>query len=176
MALRDAPPRTPLLRAARGLEWMGLVVVLGLAIGTGLGGCSSKPAPAPSRSAPPAANDWSREADRWLGTPYRWGGNGRGGIDCSGFALQIQSRVAGVRLPRTTTEQFRVGSSVDRRALRPGDLIFFNTSGRGVSHVGVVVGGDRFAHASTSRGVTYSRLSEDYWTRRYLGARRVRGR
>jgi cell wall-associated NlpC family hydrolase len=56
--------------------------------------------------------------------------------------------------------------------LQPGDLVFFDTGGRGVSHVGVVVSGDRFAHASTSRGVMYSRLGEEYWTRRYLGARR----
>lgn len=122
-------------------------------------------------SVPPDA--WSREVDRWLGTPYVRGGSGKEGADCSGFVQQVYERVAGVNLPRVTQDQFRVGFEVTRSELRPGDLVFFETTGAGVSHVGVMVGGDRFAHASTSKGVVYSRLSEAYWGSRYLGARRL---
>lgn len=129
------------------------------------------PRPAGAPAAPASA--WSTEADRWLGTPYRTGGTDRNGIDCSGLAQQLHARVGGNRLPRTTTEQFRTGHAIGRADLRPGDLVFFDTLGRGVSHVGVMVGSDRFAHASTSRGVLYSRLAEDYWNRRFVGARRV---
>lgn len=157
----------------------GLVPLLLLA--AWLSGCGS-PAPTPKSGSPPPrspartaipASAWSTEADRWLGTPYRTGGNDRRGIDCSGFAQQVHLKVAGIRLPRTTSDQFRTGRPVARTDLRPGDLVFFDTLGRGVSHVGVMVGGDRFAHASSSRGVMYSRLAEDYWNRRYLGGRRV---
>lgn len=110
-----------------------------------------------------------------MGTPYRWGGNDRQGVDCSGFVQQVHLRVSGVRLPRTTSDQFRFGRPVSRRDLRPGDLVFFDTTGRGVSHVGVVLeaDADRFAHASVSRGVTVARLSEAYWSGRLLGCRRV---
>jgi hypothetical protein len=116
---------------------------------------------------------WQAEADRWIGTPYHRGGDNRAGADCSGFVQQVYLRVAKVSLPRVTRDQFRVGFEVGRSDLRPGDLVFFETLGKGVSHVGLMVGGDRFAHASSSKGVTYSRLSETYWNRQFLGARRL---
>jgi lipoprotein Spr len=146
----------------------------------GGGGQAGRPAPVrvpavSPRTGPravPATSAWVQAADRWVGTPYRLGGGDRRGVDCSGFAAQLHRELTGARLPRTTGDQFRAGRPVSRRELQPGDLVFFDTGGRGVSHVGVMVGGDRFAHASTSRGVMYSRLAEDYWNRRYLGARR----
>jgi hypothetical protein len=116
---------------------------------------------------------WQAEADRWIGTPYHRGGDNRAGADCSGFVQQVYLRVARVSLPRVTQDQFRVGFEVGRSELRPGDLVFFETLGKGVSHVGLMVGGDRFAHASSSKGVMYSRLSETYWNRQFLGARRL---
>lgn len=142
--------------------------------GPALGSPEGRPAPvrAPSGLPQPAASVWAQAADRWVGTPYRLGGNDRRGVDCSGLALQLHRELGGARLPRTSGDQFRVGRPVSRRELQPGDLVFFDTGGRGVSHVGVVVSGDRFAHASTTRGVMYSRLAEEYWNRRYLGARR----
>ncbi len=120
---------------------------------------------------PPEA--WQREADRWVGTPYQRGGDDRSGADCSGFVCQVYRRVARVDLPRTTRDQFLAGFEVGRSDLRPGDLVFFDTQGKGVAHVGLMVGGDRFAHASSSKGVMYSRLSETYWSGRYRGARRL---
>lgn len=116
---------------------------------------------------------WQAEADRWIGTPYHRGGDDLGGADCSGFVQQVYRRVARVELPRITQDQFRAGFEVGRSDLRPGDLVFFETTENGVSHVGLMVGGDRFAHASTSKGVIYSRLSETYWNQRYRGARRL---
>lgn len=134
------------------------------------GGGNVVPRPAPSV----APESWEAEADRWMGTPYRIGGADRQGIDCSGFTGQIYRRVALIQLPRRTIDQYHSGRAVPMRDLQPGDLVFFVTSGISVSHVGVIVSGDRFAHASTSQGVMYSRLSEDYWSRHYVGARRLR--
>lgn len=76
-------------------------------------------------------------------------------------------------LPRTSAAQAKAGTHVDQEDLRMGDLVFFNTSGRGVSHAGIYVGNDQFAHASTSKGVRISKLSESYYKTRYVTARRV---
>lgn len=158
--------------------WRMIVALLGCVVmGQLAGGCGSSsgagsPGVRGSATRVPASA-WSRECSRWEGTPYRWGGNNRRGIDCSGFVVQVYLKVAGVQLPRTSREQYRTGRSVSRRDLRAGDLVFFNTTGRGVSHVGLMVAADRFAHASESRGVTYARLGEAYWTRTYVGGRRV---
>ncbi|MBX3747983.1 MAG: C40 family peptidase [Verrucomicrobiae bacterium] len=145
-----------------------------LLLGVALGGVSCRTGGKVDRhDRGPSVSAWEREVERWMGTPYRWGGDTQRGVDCSGFVQQVHFRVSGVRLPRTTAEQFKVGTAVARRELRPGDLVFFETTGRGVSHVGLSLGGDRFAHASQSRGVVVAGLGEAYWTQRYLGARRV---
>ncbi len=113
-----------------------------------------------------------RSLDTYYGAPYLYGGTSRGGIDCSGLVVAVY-RDQGVELPRTTHEQFRVGESVPRDRLALGDLVFFNTTGRGASHVGIVNGPGTFLHASTADGVVRASLSDPYWTSRYLGARRV---
>lgn len=116
-----------------------------------------------------------REVQRWWGTPYRLGGNKcEIGVDCSAYVQAVFKAVYGVKLPRTTGEQWRVGRPVSPGALRRGDLVFFNTSGRGVSHVGIYLGRGKFTHASNSDGVTINDLSDSYYHKRYLGARRVR--
>lgn len=176
----NLPRRRP---AAGRCRAVAVAAALGLLGGWMLAGCRSTPSPSPSPSAPrspgersvsavPAAS-WQREADRWMGTPYHRGGDGKEGADCSGFVQQVYRRVARVELPRTTRDQNLVGFEVGRSDLSPGDLVFFDTLGSGISHVGVMVGGDRFAHASTSKGVIYSRLSETYWNQRFRGARRL---
>jgi len=109
----------------------------------------------------------------WLGVPYRYGGLDRKGIDCSGFTWQLYRSVAGITLPRSSSRQFGVGVTVSRAALRPGDLVFFSESSRGVFHVGLSLGGDEFAHASVQRGVTISSLHEAYYAARWCGSRRV---
>lgn len=156
-------------RARRTAWTLGLLAAWVLAVA----GCQSGSGPATAAGRRVPASAWRKECDRWQGTAYQWGGNSRRGIDCSGFVQQVCRTVARVELPRTTRDQVRAGRAVRRRDLRPGDLVFFNTTGRGVSHVGLIVEGDRFAHASQSRGVTYARLGEPYWNRTFLGARRV---
>jgi hypothetical protein len=108
----------------------------------------------------------------FYGTPYLYGGTSRRGIDCSGLALAVY-RDQGIVLPRTVRDQFRVGQPVQRDNLAVGDLVFFNTTGRGASHVGIVTGPGRFVHGSTSRGVIEDEMAKEYWNRRFIGARRV---
>jgi cell wall-associated NlpC family hydrolase len=107
------------------------------------------------------------------GEPYRDGGDGPGGFDCSGFTRYVFAQ-HGVALPRGVREQFRIGRNVRPKDLEPGDLIFFTTTDPGPSHVGIAVGGDEFVHAPSSAGVVrVERLSSSYWSARFIGARRL---
>jgi len=119
----------------------------------------------------PAA--WRAAVQPWLGTPYKYGGTDRRGIDCSGFTREMYRTVAGIELPRTAETQFSVGVSVPRTALQPGDLVFFSEAGKGIVHVGISLGGDEFAHASVRRGVTITSLRESWYAARWCGAKRV---
>jgi cell wall-associated NlpC family hydrolase len=109
----------------------------------------------------------------WMGTPYDYGGETRSGTDCSGFTMQMFRQSAGISLPRTTEEQVKLGSPVQRDNLKFGDLIFFNTTGQNPSHVGIYIGDDMFAHASVSFGVTLSSMYSSYYKKRYTEARRI---
>lgn len=111
-------------------------------------------------------------AEEWLGTPYVYGGTSRNGTDCSGFVLNVFRKID-VPLPRTSREQADRGTAVGRENIQPGDLLFFNTTGSGVSHVGIAIGKQKFIHASTSRGVIVSSLDEDYYGERFLFAKKV---
>ncbi|GBD29092.1 D-gamma-glutamyl-meso-diaminopimelic acid endopeptidase CwlS [bacterium HR32] len=137
--------------------------------------------PAATASAPPRREVSSPSrglalvalARRFLGVPYRWGGTGNGGFDCSGFLYTLFQRF-GITLPRTSFAMFRVGRPVSRSELRPGDLVFFTTYARGPSHAGIYVGGGNFIHASSAGGgVRIDPLSKPYYHARYLGARRI---
>lgn len=140
-----------------------------------------RPAPAPvkkqattkSKTTAPATSAWRTEANKWMGTPYRVGGQTRSGMDCSGFAGVVYRNVANVNLPRTTTAQYKASRAISSNQVRPGDLLFFNTSGKGVSHVGISLGGDKFVHASTRRGVIISSFRETYYAKTFLGVRRI---
>ncbi|MEM1054954.1 MAG: NlpC/P60 family protein [Bacteroidota bacterium] len=111
------------------------------------------------------------EGQDWLGTPYRWGGTTRRGIDCSAFVQQLVQQTFDIELPRTTATQVHRGVRISRDDLVPGDLVFFRR--RGVRHVGVYLGGGEFIHASSSRGVTVSTMESGYWARYYWQSRRI---
>ena len=130
----------------------------------------------PVLKAPPSSRSSAvvRVAFNQVGSRYVWGASRPGAFDCSGFTFYVMKQM-GVTLPRTSRAQFGAGRAVSRSALLPGDLLFFRgPSGGGVGHVGIYVGNNRMAHASTpSTGVIVSSLSERYYVSRYIGARRM---
>jgi cell wall-associated NlpC family hydrolase len=107
------------------------------------------------------------------GAPYKDGGIDPTGFDCSGFVHYVYEQ-HGVAMPRQVRDQFRIGKNVDRDRLEPGDLVFFSTVAPGASHVGIVIGGDQFIHAPSERGVVrVESLNQQYWSSRFIGAKRV---
>lgn len=112
-------------------------------------------------------------ASRFLNIRYLYGGIGGAGIDCSGYTRAVFSQL-GVTLPRTARAQFGSGAPVSRGSLQTGDLVFFNTRGYGVSHVGIYLGDGTFANANSYTGRTViESMTTPYWSSRYVGGRRV---
>jgi len=110
----------------------------------------------------------------WLGARYHFGGHARTGIDCSAFTRTVYGIVANIELPRTAATQITVGTPVRRSDLQFGDLVFFHTRRHArVSHVGIYIGDNLFAHASSRFGVTVSSLESTYYSKRLLGSRRL---
>jgi cell wall-associated NlpC family hydrolase len=145
--------------------WFGILTSMLLA------SCASQPVQPPSDdlSVNLRAAHYALEV---VGAPYRYGGNTPRGFDCSGLVQYSYAR-AGVAIPRTTREQRRRSHAVTRRHLRPGDLLFFDQLGKRGSHVGLYLGGQRFVHAPASGKVVHvSTLSDPYWRRHLLEARR----
>ena len=162
-----------------------------LVVATLSGACAARggvpvPRPFPGASLPPSAVEPAPEppapapmpalistALRFRGVPYRNGGSDPSGFDCSGFVQYVFGQL-GTLLPREVRDQYRSGRSVDLDDVKAGDLLFFETEGRGASHVGVAIGGGEFVHAPSSRGVVrVERYDAAYWARRFVGARRV---
>jgi murein DD-endopeptidase / murein LD-carboxypeptidase len=108
----------------------------------------------------------------WIGTPYRLGGGTKKGIDCSGFTKQLYSQVFNLDIKRNSRDIFSMVSPVKKDELKEGDLVFFKIRSRSISHVGIYLGNDRFAHAST-KGVAVSSLDDAYWSRYYYKGGRV---
>jgi cell wall-associated NlpC family hydrolase len=110
---------------------------------------------------------------RLQGIPYRSGGSDRRGFDCSGLVQYVLAQY-GLSVPRLVRDQYVVGTRIKLDDLEPGDLVFFTTEGRQVSHVGIAIGGDRFVHAPNSRGsVRVDSLATGYWGERITGAKRM---
>lgn len=111
-------------------------------------------------------------AHEWLGVPYRYGGNDRKGIDCSGLVLQVYKDALGIKLPRNSREQHDYCTAIAKGSLTPGDLIFFATGKdkKRVSHVGIFIGDNLMIHASSSKGVILSDINSQYYSRTYAGS------
>lgn len=114
------------------------------------------------------------EIIKYLDTPYKFGGNSKNGIDCSAFTQTVFQNVFFLPLQRTARDQFTQGFVIDRSNLEFGDLVFFNTRRRvRPGHVGIYIGDNLFAHASSKHGVIVSSLEHEYYNRRFMGARRI---
>lgn len=113
-----------------------------------------------------------RFIDDWYGVRYCMGGTTKTCIDCSGFVQTFYSSVYGFTLPRTAREQYDAAYKISKAKLKQGDLLFFNTRG-GVSHVGIYLQNNKFVHASTNSGVVISDITDPYYVKHFIGARRI---
>lgn len=117
------------------------------------------------------------EAARWLGVPYKYGGNTAKGVDCSGLVCNIYRKVYNQKLERTVAGMYKKNCrKISRNALRPGDLVFFNTAKtkKSISHVGIFLKGNTFIHATTHSGVRISTLDETYYKKRWISGGKVK--
>lgn len=108
----------------------------------------------------------------WIGTPYRLGGDSKKGVDCSKFAFQLYNKAFSTIIGNNSRNIFSMVNPIDKTELQQGDLVFFKIRSRAISHVGVYIGDNKFAHASSSKGVMISNLEAPYWSRYfYKGGR-----
>ena len=112
-------------------------------------------------------------SDPLIGSPYRTGGNGERGFDCSGFVQNVAKAFGIVLKGRSSPSYWTLGEPVDETELQAGDLVFFSDHSRRIGHVGIYLEGGRFVHASVQSGVIESAIEERYYRRRYKGARRI---
>ncbi|MEI7816316.1 MAG: NlpC/P60 family protein [Desulfuromonadales bacterium] len=132
-----------------------------------------KPQPKPGKDSKDMGGIAARTAERFVGIPYRWGGdNVVEGMDCSGFVRAVYN-LCGLSIPRTSRDQFKAGDLVTKDDLKDGDLVFFGASADKINHVGIYVGGGKFVHAP-KRGeeIRVTAVSESYFEKRFVGARR----
>ncbi len=115
----------------------------------------------------------ARTAERFVGIPYRWGGdNVVEGLDCSGFARAVYN-LCGLNIPRTSRDQFKAGELIAKYNLKDGDLVFFGASADKINHVGIYVGDGKFVHAPRrGEDIRISAVNESYFEKRFVGARR----
>ncbi|SIO33056.1 C40 family peptidase [Salinivibrio sp. ES.052] len=155
-------------------------IVLMSLMGLFLIGCTTQSDTSATSPLPSSTNEISATAldhalnqvfYQWRGTPYRWGGTTRNGIDCSAYTQRVYQDALSTSLPRTTHGQAKTGYAIDYEIARQGDLVFFHIR-PGLRHVGIYLGGQRFMHASASKGVTVSRLDNPYWQARFWQFRR----
>jgi cell wall-associated NlpC family hydrolase len=122
-----------------------------------------------------SGKDVVRFAQKYKGSRYKLGGESPKGFDCSGFTWYVYNKAAGMEIGRVVKDQWKRGKSVSRGDLKDGDLVFFkNTAEKGLSHVGISLGGSKFIHAENENtGVVISSVDSDYYSKHYAGARRL---
>lgn len=111
--------------------------------------------------------------EQWWGTKYCLGGSSKNCVDCSAFTQSVLKDVYNIEMPRTAQEQYEATQRIELEELQEGDLVFFYTSGRRISHVGIYIMNNKFVHAAVSQGVSVSDLNDAYWKGRYRGAGRI---
>lgn len=132
-----------------------------------------KPAVKPAKETKDMGAIAARTAERFVGIPYKWGGNNVvDGMDCSGFVRAVYN-LCGLSIPRTSRDQFSAGDLVPKDDLKDGDLVFFGAAIDKINHVGIYIGNGKFVHAPR-RGeeIRVSAVSESYFEKRFVGARR----
>ncbi len=151
-----------------------ILVVLAAIVVSGCAGYQPRPRVLPPAAAPSAAAI-VRTAQALLGAPYREAGTTPRGFDCSGLVWYVFAQ-NGISVPRDVRNLYRIGQPVPARAIKPGDLLFFSTTGRGATHVAIATGHNHFIHAPKSRTVVrIESLASTYWATRLLGVRRLVG-
>ncbi len=106
-----------------------------------------------------------------IGSKYRYAAAGENSFDCSGFVYWVYSKKLGIKIPRTSIDQSKIGKRLSKKALKKGDLVFFDTSGKGhVNHSGIYIGGGRFIHASSGKAhsVTISDINKGFYKDKFL--------
>ncbi len=149
-------------------QWMKAIAVLATGLSLTLGSTSAM-------ADDGFAQKLLGKAMQLIGVKYRFGGtNPETGLDCSGYVQYVYKSSVGVNLPRTASEQARIGERIATSEVRPGDMVFFNTRGFNNSHVGIYVGNGMFVHAPNSRSrVRFDSLESGYWKTKFTGVRRV---
>lgn len=186
-----SPARSPKTLSTTRMKRLSGYCLLIVFLGTILAGCGPQPRFTSERPEERRSRDeteeQSAEKDKgridqtkmagiinsFLGVPYQYGGDTESGMDCSGLVGQVYRRYAGFNLPRSTKKLYQLVKQVDQDDLAYGDLVFFSDGWFSVSHVGIYIGEGRFVHSAKSSGVIVSSLDENYYSRRYRGARRV---
>ena len=118
---------------------------------------------------------FEKKAKEYLGVPYRRGGTSRRGMDCSGFARTLYDNIFSLELPHSSVEQYQFSElqKIPKKGMQPGDLIFFaDKKKKRINHVGVYLSKGKFIHASSSLGITVSKLNDGYWKKRFVGSKR----